>query len=70
MRDRTFHAFWRKYIALSANAEGQSKGGATSAALLHWPRISDMPYRIVGMTNSAPARMPVGQREVMVLRRV
>ena len=25
---------------------------------------------IVGMTKSAPARMPVGQREVMVLRRV
>jgi hypothetical protein len=24
-------------------------------------------YFIVGMTNSAPARMPVGQREVMVL---
>ena len=27
-------------------------------------------YFIVGMTKSAPARMPVGQREVMVLRRV
>jgi hypothetical protein len=27
-------------------------------------------YRIVGMTNSAPERMPVGQREVMALRRV
>ena len=35
-------------------------------------RASREPYkrsnhRIVGMTNSAPARMPVGQREVMVL---
>jgi hypothetical protein len=27
-------------------------------------------YRIVGMTKSAPARMPVGQREVIVLSRV
>jgi hypothetical protein len=27
-------------------------------------------YRIVGMTYSAPARMPVGQRAVTVLRRV
>ena len=27
-------------------------------------------HRIVGMTNSAPARMPVGQREVMVFSRV
>jgi hypothetical protein len=26
--------------------------------------------RIVGMTNCAPARMPVGQRDVTVLRRV
>lgn len=25
-----------------------------------------LPYFIVGMTNSAPARIPVGQREVMV----
>ena len=27
-------------------------------------------YSMVGMTKSAPARMPVGQRVVMVLRRV
>jgi hypothetical protein len=27
-------------------------------------------HRIVGMTYSAPARMPVGQRAVTVLRRV
>jgi hypothetical protein len=27
-------------------------------------------HRIVGMTYSAPARMPVGQRAVIVLRRV
>ena len=27
-------------------------------------------HRMVGMTKSAPARMPVGQREVMVFRRV
>ena len=27
-------------------------------------------YRIVGMTNSAPLRMPVGQREVIVFSRV
>lgn len=27
-------------------------------------------YFIVGMTNSAPARMPVGQREVTVFSRV
>jgi hypothetical protein len=26
----------------------------------------DVPYRIVGMMYSAPARMPVGQREVTV----
>jgi len=32
---------------------------------------SDMtaePYRIVGITYSAPARMPVGQRAVIVFR--
>jgi hypothetical protein len=33
-------------------------------------RASRRPYRIVGMTYSAPARMPVGQRAVIVLRRV
>ena len=27
-------------------------------------------HRMVGMTKSAPARMPVGQREVIVLSRV
>ena len=27
-------------------------------------------YRIVGMTYSAPERIPAGQREVTVLRRV
>ena len=27
-------------------------------------------YRIVGITYSAPARMPVGQRALIVLRRV
>lgn len=42
-----------------------------------WPRmelpirslrcLSVVPYFIVGMTNSAPARMPVGQRAVTVL---
>ena len=32
--------------------------------------ISGSCYFIVGMTNSAPARMPVGQRWVIVLRRV
>ena len=31
----------------------------------------DIPaYRIVGITNSAPARMPVGQRAVTVFSRV
>ena len=33
-------------------------------------RRRESPHRIVGMTYSAPARMPVGQRAVTVLRRV
>ena len=32
--------------------------------------FSSVAHRIVGMTKSAPARMPVGQREVMVFSRV
>lgn len=38
------------------------------------PRVAesepDTPHFMVGMTKSAPARIPVGQRLVMVLRRV
>ena len=33
-------------------------------------RLQGPAYRIVGITYSAPARMPVGQRAVIVLSRV
>jgi len=35
-----------------------------------WSRGPEQPHFIVGMLNSAPARMPVGQRAVMVFIRV
>jgi hypothetical protein len=35
-----------------------------------FPPENGKAHRIVGITYSAPARMPVGQREVMFFRRV
>ena len=42
---------------------------ATSLKIIrHQPSHQQLPYFIVGMTNSAPLRMPVGQRVVIVFR--
>ena len=40
------------------------------AGRLSRPISCKVTYRIVGITYSAPALMPVGQRDVTVLRRV
>lgn len=48
--------------------DGRFAGAGAGAAAFH--RRAGIPYFMVGMTNSAPARMPVGQREVTVLSRV
>jgi hypothetical protein len=48
---------WRELIAALPRKAGEG-------------RVKVSGYRIVGITYSAPARMPVGQRAVIVLSRV
>jgi hypothetical protein len=57
-----------RYYA-GTNELSTSRGGSSLRGVGPSP-ASDARYRIVGMTYSAPARMPVGQRAVIVLRRV
>lgn len=45
----------------------KQKGMQDDACMPFEPLMIVIAYFIVGMTNSAPLRMPVGQREVMVL---
>ncbi len=49
------------HLMVSAYANKQQRSATNSTAI-----ASYVPYLIVGMTNSAPERMPVGQREVTV----
>lgn len=61
------HMHRQAFFVVALAFHKQQKGTQDDACMPFEPWMIAIAYFIVGMTNSAPLRMPVGQREVMVL---